>query len=342
MSVVIRGGTIVTADQTYRADVYCADGVIKAIGDKLDVPQGARSVDAGGQYVMPGGIDPHTHMELPFMGTVASEDFLSGTAAAARRRHDHDHRLRHPQSQNLAARGLRAVARLGQEGLPGLFLPRRHHLVVGPGQRRDGRAGARQRRQQLQAFHGLQGRHHGERRAADRQLLALPRAGRHPHRACRERRDRLAPATEAAEDGHHRPRGPSALAPAGGGGRGRQPRHQDRGHRQHARLHRPQLLHPVARRHHARAARRPARLWRGAGRPSRDRRRRLSPPGLDLRGSARDEPAVPLARTPGGAVEGPAGRHAADHGHRPLLLLRAAEGDGQGRLHAHPQRHRRR
>ncbi len=67
MSIVIRGGTIVTADQTYRADIYCADGVIKAIGDKLDVPQGARAVDAGGQYVMPGGIDPHTHMELPFM-----------------------------------------------------------------------------------------------------------------------------------------------------------------------------------------------------------------------------------------------------------------------------------
>ena len=60
MSIVIRGGTIVTADQTLRADVYCADGVIKAIGDKLDVPQGTRTVDAGGQYVMPGGIDPHT------------------------------------------------------------------------------------------------------------------------------------------------------------------------------------------------------------------------------------------------------------------------------------------
>jgi dihydropyrimidinase len=81
MSLLIRGGTIVTADQTYRADVYCADGQIRAIGDKLDVPAGTRTVDAGGQYVMPGGIDPHTHMELPFMGTVASEDFFSGTSA---------------------------------------------------------------------------------------------------------------------------------------------------------------------------------------------------------------------------------------------------------------------
>ncbi len=81
MSLLIRGGTIVTADQSYRADIHCADGQIKAIGEKLDVPAGTRTIDAGGQYVMPGGIDPHTHMELPFMGTVASEDFLSGTSA---------------------------------------------------------------------------------------------------------------------------------------------------------------------------------------------------------------------------------------------------------------------
>jgi len=81
MSLLIRGGTIVTAEQTYRADVYCAEGQIKAIGEKLDVPAGTRTVDAGGRFVMPGGIDPHTHMELPFMGTVASEDFFSGTAA---------------------------------------------------------------------------------------------------------------------------------------------------------------------------------------------------------------------------------------------------------------------
>lgn len=83
MSVLIRGGTIVTADRTYRGDVYSEGGTIKAIGEKLDVPAGAEVVDAGGCYVMPGGIDPHTHMELPFMGTVASEDFFSGTTAGA-------------------------------------------------------------------------------------------------------------------------------------------------------------------------------------------------------------------------------------------------------------------
>ncbi|WP_298364188.1 dihydropyrimidinase [Azospirillum sp.] len=81
MGIVIRGGTVVTAEQTQRADVYCEDGLIKAVGDALDVPAGTEAVEAGGCFVMPGGIDPHTHMELPFMGTVTTEDFFSGTAA---------------------------------------------------------------------------------------------------------------------------------------------------------------------------------------------------------------------------------------------------------------------
>jgi dihydropyrimidinase len=81
MSLLIRGGTVVNADQSFRADVYCEGGVIKAVGPGLDAPSGARVVDAGGALVMPGGIDPHTHMQLPFMGTVASEDFFTGTAA---------------------------------------------------------------------------------------------------------------------------------------------------------------------------------------------------------------------------------------------------------------------
>ena len=81
MSIVIRGGTVVTAEQSVRADVYCHGGIIKAIGQNLEVPSDTQVIDAGGGYVMPGGIDPHTHMHLPFMGTVASEDFYTGTAA---------------------------------------------------------------------------------------------------------------------------------------------------------------------------------------------------------------------------------------------------------------------
>ena len=81
MAILIRGGTVVTADHSYRADVLTQDDKIVAIGESLDAPAGAEVIDAGGAYVLPGGIDPHTHMELPFMGTVASEDFYSGTTA---------------------------------------------------------------------------------------------------------------------------------------------------------------------------------------------------------------------------------------------------------------------
>ena len=80
-SVLIRGGTVVNADRQFRADVLCVDGKISAVGDNLQAPAGAQMVDAGGQYVMPGGIDPHTHMQLPFMGTVTMDDFFTGTAA---------------------------------------------------------------------------------------------------------------------------------------------------------------------------------------------------------------------------------------------------------------------
>jgi len=81
MPAHIKGGTVVTADKTVRADVLTQNGLIAAVGTDLDVPAGCEVVDAGGCYVMPGGIDPHTHMELPFMGTVASEDFFTGTTA---------------------------------------------------------------------------------------------------------------------------------------------------------------------------------------------------------------------------------------------------------------------
>lgn len=77
----IRGGTVVNADRAFRADVLCEDGKIVAVGENLSVSADATVVDAGGQYVMPGGIDPHTHMQLPFMGTTTMDDFFTGTAA---------------------------------------------------------------------------------------------------------------------------------------------------------------------------------------------------------------------------------------------------------------------
>jgi dihydropyrimidinase len=82
-TTLIRGGTVVTAEGEFRSDVLCVGETIAAVGPDLEAPAGARILDAGGAYVLPGGIDPHTHMELPFMGTVASEDFFTGTSAAA-------------------------------------------------------------------------------------------------------------------------------------------------------------------------------------------------------------------------------------------------------------------
>ncbi|NBT31120.1 MAG: dihydropyrimidinase, partial [Rhodobacteraceae bacterium] len=79
MSTVIKNGTIVTADLTYKADVLIEGGVITQIGAGL---KGDKELDATGCYVMPGGIDPHTHLEMPFMGTYSSDDFESGTRAA--------------------------------------------------------------------------------------------------------------------------------------------------------------------------------------------------------------------------------------------------------------------
>ena len=82
-SVLIQGGTVVTADGEFQHDVLIHGETIAAVGPNLQAPDSARVIDATGSYVMPGGIDPHTHMELPFMGTVASEDFFTGTSAAA-------------------------------------------------------------------------------------------------------------------------------------------------------------------------------------------------------------------------------------------------------------------
>jgi dihydropyrimidinase len=79
MTTVINNGTIVTADLTYMADVKVEGGKIVEIGPNLS---GDTVLDATGCYVMPGGIDPHVHLEMPFMGTYSADDFESGTRAA--------------------------------------------------------------------------------------------------------------------------------------------------------------------------------------------------------------------------------------------------------------------
>src|SRR6202040_2481695 len=82
MKTLIRNGRIITATDDYKADILIEDEVVSIIGAKLDMEADA-TIDAVGKLVIPGGIDPHTHMELPFGGTTASDDFRSGTIAAA-------------------------------------------------------------------------------------------------------------------------------------------------------------------------------------------------------------------------------------------------------------------
>jgi len=82
MSVLIRGGRIITAADDYVADIYVEDEAVSLIGESLDV-QADRIIDASGKYVLPGGVDPHTHLDMPFGGTTTIDDFESGHTAAA-------------------------------------------------------------------------------------------------------------------------------------------------------------------------------------------------------------------------------------------------------------------
>jgi len=82
MSVLIKGGRIVTASDDYVGDIFIDDGTISLIGESLDVAAD-KVIDATGKYVMPGAIDPHTHIEMFFGGTTTIDDFTSGTIAAA-------------------------------------------------------------------------------------------------------------------------------------------------------------------------------------------------------------------------------------------------------------------
>lgn len=82
MKTLIKNGRVVTAVDDYRADILIEDEKVSVIGASLDM-EVDRVIDASGKLVIPGGIDPHTHMELPFGGTASSDDFFTGTRAAA-------------------------------------------------------------------------------------------------------------------------------------------------------------------------------------------------------------------------------------------------------------------
>src|SRR5476651_1164481 len=82
MSLLIKNGEIVTADSRYVADIFCENETITKIDKNISAPAGAEVIDAKGKYVFPGFIDPHVHIYLPFMGTMAKDTYETGSQAA--------------------------------------------------------------------------------------------------------------------------------------------------------------------------------------------------------------------------------------------------------------------
>src|ERR1700750_1320593 len=81
MSILIKNGRVITATDDYVADILIQGESIVAIGKNLDV-KADREIDATGKLVLPGGIDPHVHLDMPFMGTFSSDTHETGTRAA--------------------------------------------------------------------------------------------------------------------------------------------------------------------------------------------------------------------------------------------------------------------
>jgi dihydropyrimidinase len=80
---IIKNGTVVTATDTFIADVAVANGKVSAVGSNLPADNSSKIIDASGKLVLPGGIDVHTHLDMPFGGTTSADDFETGTRAAA-------------------------------------------------------------------------------------------------------------------------------------------------------------------------------------------------------------------------------------------------------------------
>ena len=81
MSVLIKNGRVITAVDDYLADIFIKNETVTLIGEKLDI-EADQVIDASGKYLFPGGLDPHTHLDMPFGGTTSADDFETGTRAA--------------------------------------------------------------------------------------------------------------------------------------------------------------------------------------------------------------------------------------------------------------------
>ena len=251
MTTLIKGGTIVAADRSYVADVLIEGETIKAIGTGLT---GDKVIDAEGCLIMPGGIDPHTHLDMPFMGTNSADNYDSGTRAALSGGTTMVVDFCIPDRGQPLMDAIAAWDKRAELATTDYA----YHMCItywSDKVREDMAQGRRSRRHHLQAFHGLQGRADGQRRGDVRLVPALRRTRRHAAGPRRERRPRRRAAEILSRQGRHRPRGPRAVASAGSRGRGDQPRDRARRSGGRADLYRPHLLHRGARGDPARARR---------------------------------------------------------------------------------------
>jgi dihydropyrimidinase len=266
----IKGGTIVTADLTWKADV--ADRGRDHHRDRAK-PVRRRELDATGCYVMPGGIDPHTHLEMPFMGTYSTDDFESGTRAALAGGTTMVVDFACPPR----ARACWKPSRCGTTSRPAplrLLLPHGDHLVGRAGLQRDGDRGAEERGintfKHFMAYKGALMVDDDEMFASFQRCAEL---GAHAAGPCRERRCGGRLQAKLLAEGNNGPRGARLFPPAGSGRRGRQPRDHDRRHGGRAALHRACLLRAGARGDPPGAPEGHAGLWRAAD-PAPDARRK--------------------------------------------------------------------
>ena len=226
-------------DYTQAADVLIEGGKVIAVGRDLEAPAGAEIIDAGGAYVMPGGIDPHTHMELPFMGTVASEDFYSGTTAGAVGGTTTiiDFVIPNPQQDLLEAyhtwRGWAEKAATDYSF---------HVAITWWSDSVRAAMGTLVNELGVNSFKHFMA-YKGAIMCDDEVLVNSftrgARTGRAVHRPCRERRTGGASPEAIAGHGHHRAGGPSPIPPLGGRGGGGGPRHPHRPGAECAALYRP-------------------------------------------------------------------------------------------------------
>ena len=323
MAILIRGGTVVNADRSFRADVLLDGDKIAAVGTNLEAPGGAETVDAGGCYIMPGGIDPHTHMQLPFMGTVASEDFETGTTAGCVGGTTTiiDFVIPDPQQNIMDA------YRQWREWAEKSVSDYTFHVAITWWD------------ETVRADMGTLVRDHGVN--SFKHFMAYKNAIMAEDETlvnsfCRAR-ELGAICTVHAENGelvYHLQQELYNQGVTGPEGHplSRPPEVEGEAANRAIRIAEvldvplyvvTHLLHRRAGGDRAGAQRGPARVRRGPGRTSADRRQRLPPSGFRHRRGLCDEPAVPLVRASGGVVARLAGRQPADHGDRPLLLLRA-------------------